>query len=146
MVAAATVVRWWRQHRHTALPLAASQLLGSGPMQIVKTLVGCMRPGLRPSASCSGFSFPSDHTFAVAATTNTTTTATAIVFARLWTRSHSWAVNAAFAWAALMALSRLVPGVHGPADVLAAASIGAAIPLPLSLGLAPKRHCYGFAV
>jgi membrane-associated phospholipid phosphatase len=40
----------------------------------------------------------------------------------------------------ILALSCLVLGVHRPTDVLAAACIGAAIPLALSLGVAFNRH------
>ncbi len=134
-VAAVSLLLWWRRHHHEALLLAASPLLGAAVVYIVKTLVGRARPDLWPSTWYSGSSFPSGHTLGVAATA----TAAAIVLTRLWPASHRWAVGAAFVWTALMALSRLVLGVHWPTDVLAAASIGAAIPLVLSLGLAGRR-------
>lgn len=102
----------------------------------MKTLVGRARPELWPSAWYSGSRFPSGHTLAVAATA----AAGALVVSRLWPAAQRWAVGAAFAWTVLVALSRQVLGVNWPTDGLAAACIGAAIPLVLSLGFAVYRN------
>jgi len=136
VVSAATLALLWVKRRHEALLLGASPLIGAGLVYIVKTAVGRARPELWPSAWYSGSSFPSGHTLAVAATA----TAAALVVIRLWPATRRWAVGAAFVWTALVALSRLVLGVHWPTDVLAAACVGAAIPLVLSLGVAFYRH------
>jgi len=53
--------------------------------------------------------------------------------ARIWPASSDRAVGAAFTWTLLVALSRLVLGIHWPTDVLAAACIGVALPMTLSL-------------
>lgn len=131
----ATVALWYRKHRREAILLTASALTGAGLVYIVKRLVGRARPELWPSEWYSGSSFPSGHTLAVAATA----TAGALVLIRLWPAARRWAISVAFLWTVLVALSRLVLGVHWPTDVLAAACIGAAIPLVLSLGFAFSR-------
>lgn len=136
VVSAAAMALLWAKRRYEALLLAASPLIGAGLVYIVKTLVGRARPELWPSEWYSGSSFPSGHTVAVAATA----TAGALVVSRLWPAAHRWALGAAFVWTILVALSRLVLGVHWPTDVLAAACIGAAIPLALSLGFAFNRN------
>jgi undecaprenyl-diphosphatase len=134
-IAAVTAILLLRRHRHEAFLLAASALLASGLVYVVKTWVGRARPALWPSEWYSGSSFPSGHTLAVAATA----AALALAVIRLRPAFGRWAIGAALAWTVLVALSRLVLGVHWPTDVLAAACIGAAIPLVLSLALA-FRH------
>ena len=54
---------------------------------------------------------------------------------RLRPACGTWAIGAALVWTKLVALARLVLGVHWLTYVLAAACIGAAIPLVLSLAL-----------
>lgn len=119
-----------RKHRFEALLVAASTLGGASVVYVVKSLVGRERPQLWQTQWYWGSSFPSGHTLVVAAFA----TAVALCIARLRPATRDVAVSAAFAWILLVALSRLVLGVHWPTDVLAAACIGAALPLAISLG------------
>ena len=136
VVSLATIALLYGKHRYEAFLLAASALTGAGLVYIVKTFVGRARPALWPSEWYSGSSFPSGHTLVVAAVA----TAGALALTRLWPAARPWAVGVAFFWTVLVALSRLVLGVHWPTDVLAAACVGAAIPLVLSLGFAFNRN------
>jgi undecaprenyl-diphosphatase len=131
-IAAVTVILLFRQHRHEAFLLAASAAIGSGLVYVVKAWVGRERPALWPSEWYAGSSFPSGHTLVVAATAAACVLATM----RLRPACGTWAIGAALVWTVLVGLSRLVLGVHWPTDVLAAACIGAAIPLVLALVLA----------
>jgi undecaprenyl-diphosphatase len=63
-------------------------------------------------------------------------TATALCIGRLWPGLRRLAMASAFVWIFLVGLSRLVLGVHWPTDVLAAACIGAFLPLAIDLALA----------
>ena len=76
-----------------------------------------------------GSSFPSGHTLSTAALA----TAAALCVARIWPRVGSLAMALALLWTGLIAISRLVLGVHWPSDVLAAACLGAFIPLLFSI-------------
>jgi undecaprenyl-diphosphatase len=105
--------------------MAAATLLVYG----IKTLVGRVRPALWETQWYSGSSFPSGHTLSTAAFA----TAAALCAARLWPRSAPAAMGAAMLWAVLVALSRLVLGVHWPSDVLAALCVGTFVPLMLSV-------------
>jgi undecaprenyl-diphosphatase len=124
-----------RKHRFEALLVAASTIGGASIVYVVKTLVGRERPRLWETQWYWGSSFPSGHTLVVAAFA----TALALSIARLRPATRDSAVALALAWIALMALSRLVLGVHWPTDVLAAACIGAALPLAISLGVEFSR-------
>ena len=135
LVAVAAIALLLGKRRDEAVLLVASALTGAGLVYVVKTLVGRARPDLWASTWYSGSSFPSGHTLGVAATA----TAGALVLIRLWPGVHRWAIGAAFVWTVLVALSRLVLGVHRPTDVLAAACIGATIPLVYNLALAHRR-------
>ena len=117
--------------RFEALLLAGSGVSSGLVIYALKAAVGRSRPDLWDSAWYWGSSFPSGHTLAVAAFS------TAAVLGVVRTRPQARAVALALAilWIVLVALSRLVLGVHWPTDVLAAACIGALLPLALSLGL-----------
>jgi len=135
VVSVATIALLYGRHRDEAFLLAASASASAGLVYIVKTLVGRARPELWPSEWYSGSSFPSGHTLVVAAVA----TAAALITMRLWPPAREWVVGVAFLWTLLVAFSRLVLGVHWPTDVLAAACIGATLPLAISLVLAFKR-------
>jgi undecaprenyl-diphosphatase len=129
LIAAATLALLIARRRFEAALLALSTIGGAGVVYIVKTLVGRARPDLWPAQWYWGSSFPSGHTLVVAAFA----TAGALSLARIWPATREWAVAVAIVWVLLVALSRLVLGVHWPTDVLAAACIGATLPLGLSL-------------
>ncbi len=127
----AVVLLLLRKRRFEAFLVAASVVGGAGVVYVVKTLIGRERPHLWQTQWYWGSSFPSGHTLVVAAFA----TAVALSIARLRPAARDRAVSVAFAWILLVALSRLVLGVHWPTDVLAAACIGAALPLIISLGV-----------
>ena len=135
LVSLATLALWLGRYRQEAVLLAASALSGAALVYLVKTWVDRARPDLWPSAVYAGSSFPSGHTLVVAAVA----TAAALTATRLWPAARAWAFGCALCWTLLVAVSRLVLGVHWPTDVLAAACIGAAIPLVLSLVLSFRR-------
>jgi undecaprenyl-diphosphatase len=123
------------RRRFEAMLLVSSTVGGAAIVYIVKTAVGRARPDLWPAQWYWGSSFPSGHTLVVAAFA----TAGALSLARIWRAQRAWAVAAAIVWITLVALSRLVLGVHWPSDVLAAACIGATLPLGLSLAFDIRR-------
>jgi undecaprenyl-diphosphatase len=82
-----------------------------------------------------GSSFPSGHALMVASFA----TATWICVNRIRPEMHGYAVAIALASVFLVAMSRLIIGVHWPTDVLAAACIGSFIPLALSLALEVRK-------
>ncbi|KGQ19323.1 Membrane-associated phospholipid phosphatase [Lysobacter dokdonensis DS-58] len=108
------------RHRQEALLLALSAGGASMVVYVAKTAFGRARPDLWDTQWYWGSSFPSGHTLSAAAVA----TAACLVVARLrpaWARAS---VLLAIAWVALVALSRLVLGVHWPTDVVAAACAG----------------------
>lgn len=134
LVLACTAALVWAGRRTEAWLLggsaAAAVLLGWS----LKALVGRARPALWETSWYWGSSFPSGHTLNTAAVS----TAAALCVARIWPRAGRPVMALALLWTALVALSRLVLGVHWPTDVLAAFCIGAFIPLATSLALASR--------
>lgn len=116
--------------------ILASISLATLLVYIIKALAGRARPELWETRWYWGSSFPSGHTVNTAAFA----TAAALCVARIWPRYGNWALAIAFAWTLLVALSRLVLGVHWPSDVLAAMCLGALIPLMMSIGLDVYRQ------
>jgi undecaprenyl-diphosphatase len=95
----------------------------------MKAIVGRARPALWEAQWYWGSSFPSGHTLSTAAFA----TAAALCVARIWPRSGTLAMALAVSWAGLVAVSRLVLGVHWPSDVLVAMCLGFFIPLMISV-------------
>ncbi len=108
----------------SALTLAATDQLSSN---LVKELVARPRPcqtlaGIHLLINCgAGFSFPSSHA------------ANAFGQAALFAYHVRSSRRYLLALAALIALSRVLVGVHYPADILAGAVLGAAVGLALAL-------------
>ena len=117
------------KRRFEALLMGASMVTAPLLVYGLKALVARARPALWETQGYWGSSFPSGHTLSTA----TFATAAALCLARLWPRSAKPAMVAALLWTGLVALSRLVLGVHWPSDVLAALCLGAFIPLALSV-------------
>lgn len=119
------------RRRFEALLLSASVLSASAVVYVIKAAVDRTRPTLWETEWYWGSSFPSGHTLVVAAFA----TATARCVNRVWPPARALALSAAISWIFLVALSRLVLGVHWPTDVLVAACIGAILPLAMSVAL-----------
>ena len=101
----------------------------------LKALIGRARPSLWETQWYLGSSFPSGHTLSTAAFS----TAAALCVARMRPRAANLAMALAVVWTGLVALSRLILGVHWPSDVLAAICIGFFIPLSISVAF-DLRH------
>lgn len=117
------------RRRFEALLLGASMLAALLLVYLLKIVVGRARPTLWQTDWYWGSSFPSGHTLSTAAFS----TALALCLARRWPRGTHAAMSAALLWTGLVALSRLVLGVHWPSDVLAALCLGVFIPLAFSV-------------
>lgn len=131
LTAAIVIALLFARRRYDALLLSASVLSASALVCVAKAAVGRTRPTLWETEWYWGSSFPSGHTLAVAAFA----TAMVLCVHRVWPPARALALAAAIFWICLVALSRLVLGVHWPTDVLAAACIGAILPLVMSVAL-----------
>ncbi len=125
---AATVLLVCRR-RFEAVLLAASSITATLFVWGMKAIVGRARPALWEAQWYWGSSFPSGHTLSTAAFS----TAAALCVARIWPRAGTPAMTLAVVWTGLVAVSRLVLGVHWPSDVLAAICLGAFVPLLISV-------------
>lgn len=117
------------RHRFEALLLGASSITATVVVWGLKAIVGRARPALWEAQWYWGSSFPSGHTLSTAAFS----TAAALCIAGVWPRAGTPAMVLAVLWTGLVAISRLVLGVHWPSDVLAAMCLGAFIPLLISV-------------
>lgn len=131
LAAVATIALLWTKRRFEALLVAASVISGVIVIYVVKTVVGRARPALWDTERYWGSSFPSGHTLAVAAFA----TAAVLCVSRIRPAARKLALSIAILWISLVAISRLVLGVHWPTDVLVAACIGAFLPLAMSVVL-----------
>lgn len=124
------------KRRLEALLVVASLGTASLLVYLIKTATGRVRPDLWEAQWYWGSSFPSGHTLHTAAVA----TALALCAARLQPRSAKWAMALALIWTCLVALSRLVLGVHWPSDVLAAICLGVFIALSISMAIDLYAH------
>ena len=111
------------QRRQEALYLAATVIGGELLSYVMKLAVGRARPALWEHDWYWGASFPSGHTLM----TTCFAMAAAVCVSRLWPQSRLAAFAAAAIWVLLVAISRMVLGVHWPTDVAAAVCIGVVI-------------------
>jgi len=110
---------WLTGRRRPALFMAAAFWMGTALQWGLKLLYSRPRPHLWPTdIHVSGWSFPSGHA--------TAASALALILTLLsWRTPRRWmALTAGLLYAALMAGSRVVLGVHYPTDVLAGMLVG----------------------
>ena len=117
------------RRRFDALLVGASVLTATLVVWAMKVIVGRARPALWEAQWYWGSSFPSGHTLSTAAFA----TAAALCVARIWPQAGTLSMALAVLWTGLVAVSRLVLGVHWPSDVLAAMCLGIFIPLVISV-------------
>ncbi len=117
------------RRRFEAVLVGASVVTATLVVWGMKAIVGRARPALWEAQWSWGSSFPSGHTLSTAAFA----TAAALCVARIWPRAGSLAMALAVLWTGLVAVSRLVLGVHWPSDVLVAMCLGFFIPLMASV-------------
>lgn len=129
LVAVVSLGLWWTKKRYEALLVSASVSVAVVMIYLIKMAVGRVRPKLWETELYWGSSFPSGHTLAVAAFA----TAITLVVNRIWPKAGILALSIAIFWTSVVALSRLVLGVHWPTDVLVAACVGALLPLVMSV-------------
>lgn len=129
LTGAGSIMLLYGRYRFEAVLLSASVLGGATLVYLLKTMVGRVRPTLWETEWYWGSSFPSGHTLVVAAFA----TAAVLCMNRIRPAARELVLPLALLWICLVAISRLVLGVHWPTDVLAAACIGAVIPLLISL-------------
>lgn len=100
----------------------------------LKSIVDRPRPALWStpwSTWYQGSSFPSGHTLSTAAFATAVTLGASVI----WPGTRYLLVALAVVWMGLMGLSRMVLGVHWPADVLAAMCLEVFVPLAISVAL-----------
>jgi undecaprenyl-diphosphatase len=130
-----TIALLYARRRSEALLVAASVIAAALVVYGVKLAVGRARPALWDTEAYWGSSFPSGHTLVVAAFA----TAAALCVSRLRPEARRIAVAVAIVWIFLVAMSRLVLGVHWPTDVLVAACVGAFLALAISVAIDMRR-------
>jgi undecaprenyl-diphosphatase len=124
VAALAGVLDWARRRRLAVLGFMLTVVLGQNLIANgVKLLVDRERPPVPHLVAATGFSFPSGHAAAAAATYS----ALALVLGRgrPW-RVKAWLGTAAVAVVLVVSASRVLLGVHWLTDVLGGAALGAA--------------------
>jgi len=114
-----------KKYRFESMLIATSTISGVIVTYLIKMLVNRPRPALWDTVWYWGSSFPSGHTLAVTAFSSS-------VLLSVMKISPDWqkpVLVITIAWITLMAISRLVLGVHWPSDVLISVLIGVFIPL-----------------
>lgn len=124
------------RRRFEAVLVSASVITATLVVLGMKAIVGRARPALWDVQWYWGSSFPSGHTLSTAAFA----TAAALCVARIRPRAGTLAMALALLWTGLVAVSRLVLGVHWPSDVLAATCLGTFIPLLISMANDLRRR------
>ncbi|WP_417616990.1 phosphatase PAP2 family protein [Oceanisphaera sp.] len=117
------------KRRIEASLVIASVTSAAAVVYVLKTVVGRSRPTLWQTEWYWGSSFPSGHTLVVTAFA----TAVVLCISRIVPAARGVALSVALLWIMLIAGSRMVLGVHWPTDVLAAACIGAMLPLVIKV-------------
>ncbi|MCE4540292.1 phosphatase PAP2 family protein [Pelomonas sp. P7] len=117
------------RRRQEAALVGTSVISAAVLVYVVKLVVGRQRPALWETARYWGASFPSGHTLVVAAFSMSM----ALALSGMKPAARTALLTIASLWTVLVAISRLVLGVHWPTDVLVAALAGTAIPLGISL-------------
>ena len=135
LVALVTAGLWLNKKRFEALLVSVSVIVAAVLIYLLKMMVGRVRPQLWETDLYWGSSFPSGHTLAFAAFA----TAFTLVVNRNWPQAGKLALLVAIVWTSLVALSRLVLGVHWPTDVLVAACLGAFLPLVMNVILELRK-------
>lgn len=125
LVGVALILLLRMRQRRLAAAVASTALAANLFVYLVKTTVDRARPTLWDTHWYWGSSFPSGHTLSSAAFA----TAVCLCVARLRPRLRWPAFGFAALWVSLVALSRLVLGVHWPTDVVAAAAAGVLLAL-----------------
>lgn len=136
LTAAAAAGLLLARRRFEAVLVGASVITAALVVWGMKAIVGRARPALWEAQWSWGSSFPSGHTLGTAAFA----AAAALCAARIWPRAGSLAMALAVLWTGLVALSRLVLGVHWPSDVLVAMCLGVFIPLMISVAHDLRRR------
>lgn len=125
LTALVIVVLLWRGRRAEAILAGASVASAATVIYVIKLVVARDRPALWQTEYYWGSSFPSGHTLASAAFA----AAIVICVSRVAPRARTTVGFLMFAWVSLVALSRMVLGVHWPTDVAAAICIGVSLPM-----------------
>lgn len=125
-----------KRKKFEGMLFALTTLLAGFVIYVLKSAVKRDRPALWETEWYWGTSFPSGHTLASAAFAS----ALVVSLQRIYPQREQLLLVGAFFWVGLIALSRLVLGVHWPSDVLAAACIGTALPHLVEYGLVVANH------